>query len=41
MQENYLLEQKLNRKIKMAIDYSKAIQIIRLKNRKKIELILN
>ena len=41
MQENYLLEEKLNQKIKMAICYSKALQVVRLKNRKKIELILN
>ncbi len=41
MQENYILKQRLNRKIKIAIQYGRAIQIVSTKSIKKIELILN
>ncbi len=41
MQENYILQRKLNFSILMAKRYSQALQIIKRKDMKKFELILN
>ncbi len=41
MQDNYILKKKLNRKIKLAIQYSKILQVVSTKTIKNIELILN
>jgi hypothetical protein len=41
MQENYTLKRKLNLSISLAVRYSQALQIIKMKGMKKFELILN